>query len=341
MNTNKKIKKEAKKQVKKAYKRVRASKYFPLIVGILILAFAIYILIPEKETKPTVPEIENGVIHYELPKSNYDEEIIRHKAYTLGYNENTEQPNWVAYTISKDNLLKPVTERDGEFREDYSVTTLSASLDDYRSSGYDRGHLAPAADFKWDKEAMNESFYLSNMSPQDPEFNRGIWADLESAVRNNAYDSDFLYVTTGPVFYKNKPIKTIGKNKVAVPHAYYKALLVYTDDEKKAIGFLLPNEGSDKPLASYTMSIDELEDITGLDFFYLLDDDIENELEKKYNPRKWTYSKFYGPSVDEANNTAEVYEKPKSSNNTIKFRATAFALKRIKRQIRQALHLNK
>ena len=157
---NKRIKKEANKQAKKAYRKIRKTKYFPIIVAVLVLAFIIYVIIPEKPKNKTPKFQDESIIHYEIPKTDFDEEVISHKAYTLGYNEETEQPNWVAYTLSKDNLLTPVTEREGDFREDDSVSTKSATLKDYRSSGYDRGHLAPAADFKWDKEAMDESFFL-------------------------------------------------------------------------------------------------------------------------------------------------------------------------------------
>ena len=338
---NKKIKKEANKQAKKAYRKIRKTKYFPIIVALLVLAFIIYVIIPEKPKNKTPKFQDESIIHYEIPKTDFDEEVISHKAYTLGYNEETEQPNWVAYTLSKDNLLTPVTEREGDFREDDSVSTKSATLKDYRSSGYDRGHLAPAADFKWDKEAMDESFYLSNMSPQVGDFNRGVWADLESAVRSNAYENEFLYVTTGPIFTK-RPYTTIGTNKVAVPDAYYKALLVYNGNNKKAIGFVLPNEKGDKPLVSYAVSIDELEDLTDIDFFYQLDDDDENRIEKSFNPKSWSYSKFHSPTVQESadGDYERVTKANSSSSGSFKFKATMATLRGIKHTLRSIFHLN-
>lgn len=319
------------KQVKKSFKRFKSSRFFIPVLAVLIIAFAVYVFIPEKNRDTGNAELVDADIRYAIPSSPYKEQRVDHMAYSLGYNESTEQPNWVAYVLTKDHLMAPESSRTEDFREDYSVLTGSATLDDYRSSGYDRGHLAPAADFKWNTDAMSETFYMSNMSPQEKDFNRGKWADLESAVRLNAYYDDVLYVTTGPIFYKDKPIKHIGKNRVAVPHAYYKALMVCNENEQKAIGFVLPNENLTSPLVSYTMSIDELEDITGLDFFPALDDSIEDRIEAKFNVGDWQYGKFKSPDSD-GNFTA-----PSKSGSSVS--NTARELRNIKRAIRVALGL--
>ena len=148
--------------------------------------------------------------------------------------------------------------------------------------------MAPAADFRWSSEAMSDTFYLSNMSPQDPSFNRGIWADLEAAVRVMAYENNSVYVVTGPVL-TDGPYETIGENEVAVPKNYYKVILDYTEPDVKAIGFLLPNEGSSKSLESFAVTVDEVEDATGIDFYPALPDDQEEAIESEIDLSKWSF----------------------------------------------------
>ena len=118
-----------------------------------------------------------------LPSQQSNGQIVHHANYTLQYNEEHEQASWVAYRLTSHHLQNPSTKRKDNFRSDPKVKTGSATLSDYKGSGYDRGHLAPAADFKWSSTAMSESFYMSNMSPQVPGFNRGIWKKLESKIR--------------------------------------------------------------------------------------------------------------------------------------------------------------
>jgi endonuclease G len=115
-----------------------------------------------------------------LPKSTTGQ-IITHKYYTLSYSENDEQPYWVAYLLTS-SMVNGNTKRTEDFRKDPLVSTGSAELSDYRRSDYDRGHLCPAGDMTINSEAMSETFYLSNMSPQAPSFNRGIWQQLEAKV---------------------------------------------------------------------------------------------------------------------------------------------------------------
>ncbi len=219
------------------------------------------------------------------PKYSLEEQIIEHEAYTLAYDEETEQAKWVAYKLSGDLIRRGKVSRTDNFQEDPMVTTGSASLNDYRKSGYDRGHLAPAADFNWSTTAMEESFYMSNMSPQQPGFNRGIWKKLEEMVRDWAIDNRVLYVVTGPIF-DDKP-KSIGKNDVKVPSAYYKAILDINEPELKAIGFILPHMKSDSDVMVFATTIDDIEKTTGLDFFPLIPDELEEQLESTLNKRLW------------------------------------------------------
>ncbi|MCF0238717.1 MAG: DNA/RNA non-specific endonuclease, partial [Sphaerochaetaceae bacterium] len=181
--------------------------------------------------------------------------------------------------------------REDNFRADPSIPTGSATLEDYKGSGYDRGHMCPAADLHWSAQAMDDSFYLSNMSPQEGSFNRGIWADLEAVVRTFAVQNGEICVVTGPVL-TDGPYKTIGKNKVSVPNYYYKVILDYSGKETKAIAFLLPNEGTKKDLDEFVTTVDEVERITGLDFFPQLPDKEEEALESTYDITLWDFSDF-------------------------------------------------
>ena len=177
--------------------------------------------------------------------------------------------------------------RTNDFRIDYKVKTGSASLSDYKGSGYDRGHLAPAGDMKWSSTAMSESFFMSNMSPQHPSFNRGIWKKLESTVRNWAVDNGMIYIVTGPILTGN--YKTIGHNDVSVPDYYYKVILDYSEPEIKGIGFILSNQKSKSSLQSFAVTIDEVERKTGIDFYHALPDGIEEQIESTIDINKWSF----------------------------------------------------
>jgi endonuclease G len=159
--------------------------------------------------------------------------------------------------------------------EDPLVSTQTATNADYAKSGYDRGHLAPAADMSWSLQVMQESFYYSNMSPQLPGFNRGIWKKLEEKVRDWALRYDTLYVVTGPLLEPGLP--TIGPNQVSIPKAYYKALIA--PRQQKGIAFVLPNAKSDSEMSIFSMSIDALETKINRDLFYQLTDQLEQRIE--------------------------------------------------------------
>lgn len=189
-------------------------------------------------------------------------ELIQHTYYTIDYNEQHEQPNWVFYRLTIDNV-KGNAKRKDDFRSDPSVSTGSAELTDYKGSGYDRGHLCPAADMKQTDIAMSETFFLSNMSPQVPSFNRGIWAKLEAKVRNLIKDKeDTLYVITGPIFLGSD--KSIGKNEVTVPTFYFK---MFYAPGKDTLVFVLPNKDNiSHDLSKWEVSVDMVEAMTGIRF---------------------------------------------------------------------------
>lgn len=218
-----------------------------------------------------------------LPKSTTSQ-IIKHKYLTISYSEEYKQAEWVTYMLTSQRL-NGIIKREDKFTTDPLIYSNTASPNDYRKSGYDRGHLAPAADMKFNEIAMKECFYMSNISPQLPGFNRGIWKKLEDQVRQWAIEDDTLYiVTAGILTYINKKI---GINRVGVPNTFYKIILKYTSKEKKAIAFLIPNQKSDESIFYYATTIDVIEKLTGIDFFPKLPDIIEIELESQININLW------------------------------------------------------
>jgi endonuclease G len=208
-----------------------------------------------------------------LEPSTYLGDVVRHEYYSISYVEEYEQAEWTFHMICKDCF--GAAERKNNFRKDPSIKTTSALLSDYKGSGYDRGHLVPAGDMTKNELAMSESFYMSNMSPQSPSFNRGIWRKLESQIRNWSYTYDTTYVVTGPIL--NFGYSTIGDNKVAVPQLYYK--VIYLKNRQKMVAYILPNEGSKSNLSNFQVTVDEVEQKTMIDFFPRLEDALETQLE--------------------------------------------------------------
>jgi len=214
--------------------------------------------------------------------------IVDRTGYALGYSEYHEQASWVVYRLTAEEVKTKAVKRDDSFKEDPAIPTGSATLADYRGSGYDRGHLAPAADMGYSIQTMEESFYMSNMSPQSPDFNRGVWKLLEEQVRSFAVAEGDIYVVTGPVLPKTKTL-TIGANKVTVPRAYYKVIYDRTPPEKM-LGFVLPNEGSNRPLKDFAVTVDKVEEITGLDFFSELPPEKQAQLEGSITVNAWLWN---------------------------------------------------
>jgi endonuclease G len=192
----------------------------------------------------------------------------------------------VAYVLTRSEIESGTWPRSDNFRPDTAILTGSASLADYRGSGFDRGHLAPAGDMKWSKEAMSESFLMSNMSPQAAAFNRGIWRELEEQVRQWALEKDSIFVITGPVLTGIG--ESIGQNQVGIPPYYFKVLVDLSPPDHSFIAFLLPNERSDLDLMDYAITVDSLENFTGYDFFARApDQEIIEWLENHINLHSW------------------------------------------------------
>lgn len=217
-----------------------------------------------------------------LPTSTYPDVIIEKTGFTIGYSKELKQAHWVAYELTKDEVSSKIAARTDNFTPDNRYST--ATDKDYLKSGYDRGHLAPAADMGYSIQAMEDCFSYINISPQLPALNRGIWKQLEDKVRGWANEEGSVYVVTGGILQGN--MKQLGKGKVAIPNYFYKVILDLTPP-CKAIAFVIPNGEITEPLSNYTTTIDNVEKLTNIDFFPQLPDYLENELESQINPIVW------------------------------------------------------
>jgi endonuclease G len=220
-----------------------------------------------------------------LPTSTTGQ-IITHQFYTLSYHEKYEQAEWVAYELTNNHLTTNNFKRP-YFQQDPKVKTQSANYWNYKNSKYNKGHLCPAGDRNFSKEAFDETFYTSNISPQIYEFNAGIWNELEQKVRYWTKKNEKLYIITGGILTSD--LKTIGEEKVAVPNYFYKIILTQQQTKSKAIAFLIPHEKTEKALFKFVVSIDEIEALTGIDFFPTLPTEIENNIEKNSSYLNWQF----------------------------------------------------
>ena len=219
------------------------------------------------------------------PLTDRKEQILRRTAYTASYNSDTRLPNWVAWQLTAEHTSGPHKRGGIDFAEDEDVPEPRATDWDYYRSGYDRGHLCPSADNKWSEAAQRESFLFTNICPQSHSLNAGDWNEMEQQCRRWAEELGSIYIVSGPILYKGKH-KTIGRNKVVVPEAFFKVVLC-TEGKPKAIGFIYKNQPGNRPKGDYVNSVDEVERITGIDFFPALPDDVESRVEASADIADW------------------------------------------------------
>lgn len=213
------------------------------------------------------------------------EQLIEHVGYTVSYNPQWRIPNWAAYLLTAEEV-QGNEERSNNFRPDPLVKSNPVVTQDYSKSGYDRGHMAPAADMKWSEQAMRESFYMTNICPQHHSNNAGDWKDLEEFVRDLAVQYDSIYVVCGPLV--DDVHRTIGKErKIVVPGAFYKALMRRTSHGWTAIAFRMPNAPGNQPLMTYMLPVDSIEQEAGLDLFCALPDSIQQAIEADFSLYDW------------------------------------------------------
>lgn len=229
-------------------------------------------------------EADDKLVMQTSPKGT-PEQILERTGYVASYNKTNLLPNWVAWHLTAERTEGSAKRSGVDFAEDTEVPEPRATDWDYYNSGYDRGHMCPAADNKWSKKAMEESFLFTNMCPQNGNLNRGDWNEMEMACRKWAKKYGDLYIVCGPILYKGKH-KTIGKNKVVVPEAFFKVVL-RTGDDPQAIGFIYKNTSGNRPKDSYVNTVDEVERITGIDFFPSLPDNVEKNVEATADIANW------------------------------------------------------
>ncbi|MBM3401067.1 MAG: DNA/RNA non-specific endonuclease [Bacteroidetes bacterium] len=239
-----------------------------------------------KDRTTTVNPQSTDVKSTSLQPTTHRGYLIQHTYFSLSYSETNRQAEWVAYNLTPAFINGP-QDRTDDFRVDPKVRNNPVGSGDYSGSGYDRGHLCPAADMKLNKISMSETFYMSNMSPQEPMFNRGIWEILESKVRIWAIEKNGVYVITGPIL--RNICGTINRGTISVPCSYYKIVFKDNGNEKIAIALMLNNKSSTSSLKSFVTSIDNIESLTNIDFFSGLSDDIENKMESAVNTSNWSW----------------------------------------------------
>lgn len=232
-------------------------------------------------TKHLAPKSEDSkkAINSELQSTD---DVIEYLGYSVSYNKERKIPNWVSYELLASETDGPYSRKGKNFRQDPSLSLSQADDNDYRNSGWSRGHMAPAGDFKWSDDAMWDTFYFTNCCPQNQSLNAGQWNTLEQKVRDWAKRFGKVYVVTGPIIGKNI-YGTIGNNRVVVPDEFFKAVLA----NDQAIAFVMHNHNNNKNMQKCAMSVDDLEALTGIDFFSELDNNFENQVEATYNLRNW------------------------------------------------------
>ncbi len=218
-----------------------------------------------------------------LPSSSSGK-VIEHNYYMLSYSEPHEQAEWVAYTLKREHLTNDDRRRP-YFIEDPKVSTKSADWRNYRGSGYDRGHLCPAGDRRFSEYAYNETFYTSNIAPQDKDFNAGVWNRLEQQVRQWCKSYGELHIITGGVLEEG--LQEIGDEDVTVPNHFFKVVFRKKEGRFKVLAFLFPHKESQAPLKDFLISIDQLEQTTGLDFFEKVEKQRQDKLESVINTKGW------------------------------------------------------
>lgn len=244
-------------------------KWYKLIVaGLSILSAT---------TSYAASQCNQSLGQYGWPQTSKQLVSVCHEGYAVGYNAQTKTPAWVIESLSRDSLaIKQKAERDDSFQPDPSIPlSISATVQDYSRSGYDRGHMAPAADFAASQDLMHESFYFTNMVPQNSNLNRGAWAKLEANVRYWAKQYDGVYVVTGPIYYKGQALGKAGT--VYAPTHIYKA--IYAPKQNQAIAFIVPNQPTDwSKMSGYATSVANLEKVAGINLFPNVSGSVKNSI---------------------------------------------------------------
>ncbi|MDD6784446.1 MAG: DNA/RNA non-specific endonuclease [Prevotellaceae bacterium] len=244
----------------------------------------------QQQTKNLPLEATKPIVDIPSPltaKPIEGEIMLVREGYTSSYNPFTRQPNYVCWTLTT-TRLNGNAKRDNVFREDPDLDDkIKSTLDDYKNSGFSRGHMCPAADNKWSKNAMRESFYLSNICPQTQSLNGGDWEDLESACRDWVEDRGItLHIVCGPLFDSDKPRRL--KKHVAVPSGFFKAIICLDKGNEKGIAFIYQNNTDrSRPMSNYVCTIDSVEKLSGFDLFHNVAAKTQRRIERQANLNDW------------------------------------------------------
>lgn len=257
-----------------------------LLFSFPIISFFLVGCLPAaSDTTQKVKNGKFGDLEMVVTPSTTPSQIVNYEGMTLSFNKNLHVPNWVVWELTATEVAGTCPRKDN-FRGDDNVAGSSEKWD-YSYSGYDRGHMAPAGDMKWSEKAMDESFYMTNMCPQASSLNSGTWKRLEEKCRQWAEIDSAIIIVCGPIL--TDPItEYIGDSKVAVPQRFFKVILSPYVDQPRGIGFIMPNGKVPGGMQAAAVSIDEVERITGLDFFSSLPDEIENEVESQCKFHYWS-----------------------------------------------------
>lgn len=265
---------------------MRTKTLYSILIAVCIIGFWLFENFYTPDTYSNPQRTDAPAVHADFLPSSTTGEIVKHEFYTLSYSEHHEQAEWVAYELKKSHLTHDDRKRP-YFIEDPKVSSKSADWKNYRGSGYDRGHLCPAGDRRFSEQAYNETFYTSNISPQDKEFNAGVWNRLEQQVRTWCRRYGDLVVITGGVLEEG--LEEIGEEDVDVPRAFYKIILRKEGEQMKVLAFLMDARESQAPLDTFLVPVTLLEARTGLDFFQKQPKSWQDRLEKTVDASVWDF----------------------------------------------------
>lgn len=260
-------------------------KKYLIVLVIVAVVIAICAAVDKKKETPSgnSPEVYKALDYAKVPEGT-PEEIKDYEGFRVSFNKENKTPNWVAWELLGSEVDGEVS-RSNNFWQDEEVEGCPAHYD-YSYSGYDRGHMCPAADQKWSPQAMTDCFVMTNMAPQKHALNGGAWKTLEDKERLWAKRDSAIVIIAGPI-YQYDDTERIGDAGVRVPSAFYKVIIAPYLAEPRGIGFIYPNESAPGNMKNYSMTIDEVEEITGIDFFFNLPDDMEQKIESTASFKEW------------------------------------------------------
>lgn len=250
---------------------------------LLVLAFCVTTVFTQVPARHSHDKIELPAI------TKKDSLFIEHTGFALSYNLDTNCPNWVAWDLTEEEAYSTQFKRSNDFRGDTMVPSLHRVEGyDYKQTGFDRGHMCPAADMKWNANAMSECFLMSNICPQIPVLNQQWWEHLEAACRRWASQEGCVYICCGPIYDRQREARYIGNEvKIRVPDAFFKVIVSLRQGKEKGIGFFYRNDGSRQTMESAAMSIDQIEKMTGYNFFADLPNELEDRIESQNKLSTW------------------------------------------------------